>query len=78
MKFEEWVKSIIFYEILLGMKATLSHLLSYKPITLQYPHEKKPCLSGCHIIDFGLHCIMENFHDAKWSSTTVLTHEFTA
>ena len=23
------------------MKATLKHLLHYKPITLQYPHEKR-------------------------------------
>ncbi|NKB82110.1 MAG: NADH-quinone oxidoreductase subunit NuoI [Nitrospirales bacterium] len=42
MKFGEWVKTLIFYEILMGMKATLTHLLHYKPITLQYPHEKKP------------------------------------
>lgn len=41
MNIKEWIKTLIFYEILLGMKATLSHLLHYKPITLQYPHEKR-------------------------------------
>ncbi len=39
--FTGWLKTITFYEILVGMKATLSHLLHYKPITLQYPHEKR-------------------------------------
>ena len=48
MKLKEWVKTLIFYEIVLGMKATLSHLLHYKPITLQYPHEKKPLPSILH------------------------------
>ena len=42
MKFGEWVKTLIFYELLMGMKETLKHLLHYRPITLQYPHEKKP------------------------------------
>ena len=37
----EWFKTITFYEILVGMKATLSHLIHYKPVTLQYPHEKR-------------------------------------
>ena len=37
----EWFKTITFYEILVGMKATLSHLLHYRPVTLQYPHEKR-------------------------------------
>ena len=41
MKFKEWLKSIMFYEIFVGMKTTLSHLLHYKPITIQYPHEKR-------------------------------------
>jgi len=41
MNLKEWIKTLTFYEILLGMKATLTHLLHYKPITLQYPHEKK-------------------------------------
>jgi NADH-quinone oxidoreductase subunit I len=36
-----WLKTIIFYEILVGMKATMSHLLHYKPVTVQYPHEKR-------------------------------------
>src|SRR5881296_3630408 len=40
-KFKTWLKTIIFYEILVGMNATLRHLLHYKPITLQYPHEKR-------------------------------------
>ena len=44
--FKEWIKTLTFYEILLGMKATMSHLLHYKPITLQYPHEKKPLPSN--------------------------------
>jgi NADH-quinone oxidoreductase subunit I len=35
-----WIKTILFYEILVGMKATLTHLLRYKPVTQQYPHEK--------------------------------------
>src|SRR5438876_10802160 len=41
MKIKAWLKTIIFYEILVGMNATLRHLLYYKPITLQYPHEKR-------------------------------------
>jgi NADH-quinone oxidoreductase, chain I len=41
MTFKTWVKTITFYELLVGMKATMSHLLHYKPITLQYPHEKR-------------------------------------
>jgi NADH-quinone oxidoreductase subunit I len=40
-RFKSWLKTIIFYEILIGMKATLRHLIHYKPITLQYPHEKR-------------------------------------
>ena len=28
-------------QILVGMKATMSHLLHYKPVTVQYPHEKR-------------------------------------
>ena len=39
--FIAWFKTIIFYEILVGMKATMSHLLHYKPVTVQYPHEKR-------------------------------------
>ncbi|GJL55765.1 MAG: NADH-quinone oxidoreductase subunit I [Nitrospirales bacterium] len=42
MKFKEWIKTLTFYELLLGMKTTMSHLLRYRPITIQYPHEKKP------------------------------------
>ena len=41
LSFGEWVKTLTFYELLIGMKATLKHLLRYKPITLQYPHEKR-------------------------------------
>ena len=37
----DWLKTLTFYELLVGMKATLTHLLNYKPITLQYPHEKR-------------------------------------
>ena len=40
-KFKAWIKLITFYEIAMGMKATLRHLLRYRPITLQYPHEKR-------------------------------------
>jgi hypothetical protein len=39
LSLSEWFKTITFYEILVGMKATLSHLLNYRPVTLQYPHE---------------------------------------
>ena len=39
--FKRWLKTITFYEILVGMAATMKHLLRYKPITLQYPHEKR-------------------------------------
>ncbi|MXX11626.1 MAG: NADH-quinone oxidoreductase subunit NuoI, partial [Nitrospira sp. SB0667_bin_9] len=42
MKFKKWIQSLIFYEILLGMKETLKHFLNYRPITLEYPHVKKP------------------------------------
>ncbi|MBH0209717.1 MAG: NADH-quinone oxidoreductase subunit NuoI, partial [Nitrospira sp.] len=41
LSLREWLKTITFYEIAVGMKATLMHLLNYKPITLQYPHEKR-------------------------------------
>ena len=41
LSFGEWLKTLTFYELLVGMKATLKHLLNYKPITLQYPHEKR-------------------------------------
>jgi len=41
---EDWLKTSTFYEIAVGMKATLMHLVHYKPVTLQYPHEK-PTLS---------------------------------
>lgn len=39
--FTAWIKLITFYELALGMKSTMSHLIHYKPITLQYPHEKR-------------------------------------
>jgi NADH-quinone oxidoreductase subunit I len=41
MTFKTWIKTIIFYDILVGMKATMSHMLHYRPVTLQYPHEKR-------------------------------------
>ena len=41
MTLKTWIKTITFYELLVGMKATMSHLLHYKPITMQYPHEKR-------------------------------------
>ena len=40
MTFKAWIRTITFYDLLVGMKATMSHLLHYRPITLQYPHEK--------------------------------------
>ena len=40
-KFKAWAKHITFYEILIGMKTTLNHLLHYQPVTFQYPHEKR-------------------------------------
>jgi len=40
-EFTAWIKLITFYELAVGMKSTLSHLVHYKPITLQYPHEKR-------------------------------------
>lgn len=39
--FMAWIKLITFYELAVGMKSTMSHLIHYKPITLQYPHEKR-------------------------------------
>ena len=30
MKFKTWIKTITFYELLVGMKATMSHLLHYQ------------------------------------------------
>ena len=40
-KFNAWLKRITFYEILVGMAATLKHLLHYHPVTFQYPYEKR-------------------------------------
>ena len=40
-KLKAWIKQIMFYELAMGMQVTLRHLLHYKPITLQYPHEKR-------------------------------------
>ncbi len=37
----EWLKPITFYEIIIGMKATLMDLLPYRSITIQYPHAKE-------------------------------------
>ena len=39
--FTAWIKLITLYEIVVGMKLTLSHLIHYKSVTLQYPHEKR-------------------------------------
>lgn len=39
--FTAWIKLITFYKIAVGMKSTMSHLTHYKPIALQYPHEKR-------------------------------------
>jgi NADH-quinone oxidoreductase subunit I len=36
-RFIDWLKTMTFYELLVGMKATMSHLIHYKPITLQDP-----------------------------------------
>ena len=41
MKLKKRIQSLIFFEILMGMKETLKHLLKYRPITLEYPHVKK-------------------------------------
>ena len=41
MTFKAWIKTITFYEIFVGMKVTMSHMLHYRPVTLQYPHEKR-------------------------------------
>jgi len=40
-KFKKWLKRITFYEIILGMTATLKHLLHYRTVTFQYPHERQ-------------------------------------
>ena len=40
-RFVKWLKTVTFYDIAVGMKATLMHLLLYRPITIQYPHEKR-------------------------------------
>ena len=40
-KFNAWLKRITLYEIFIGMKVTLEHLLHYQPITFQYPYEKR-------------------------------------
>lgn len=40
-RFTAWIKLITFYELAVGMKLTMSHLIHYKPVTLQYPHEKR-------------------------------------
>lgn len=37
----EWLKTITLYEIAVGMNATLTHLIHYRPVTIQYPHEKR-------------------------------------
>src|SRR4029077_9370280 len=40
MTFKAWIKTITFYEIFVGMKVTMSHMLHYRPVTLQYRDEK--------------------------------------
>jgi NADH-quinone oxidoreductase subunit I len=37
---KNWLKTVTFYELAVGMKATLTHLVHYQPVTLQYPHDK--------------------------------------
>jgi NADH-quinone oxidoreductase subunit I len=39
-RFIEWLKTIMLYDIAVGMKTTFMHLIHYRPITIQYPHEK--------------------------------------
>src|SRR2546425_5595047 len=47
MAVAQWVKTLTFYEILVGMKATITVLIDRivlrkrKAVTLQYPHEKR-------------------------------------
>src|SRR5436853_6857250 len=47
MTLRQWVKRLTFYEILVGMKATITVFIqriilrNRKAITLQYPHEKR-------------------------------------
>jgi len=47
MALAQWVKTLTFYEILVGMKATITVLIDRillrkrKAVTLQYPHEKR-------------------------------------
>ncbi len=47
MKLSDWIKRFTFYEILVGMKATMTVfvqrivLRSRKAVTFQYPHEKR-------------------------------------
>ena len=40
-KFKAWLKRITVYEILVGMTTTLRHLVHYRPVTFQYPYEKR-------------------------------------
>lgn len=50
MTFKAWIKTITLYDLLVGMKTTMSHMLHYKPITLQYPHENgyyRTTIAGC-------------------------------
>ncbi|TLY19017.1 MAG: NADH-quinone oxidoreductase subunit I [Nitrospirae bacterium] len=47
MPASQWVKTLIFYELLVGMKATITVFIDRivlrkrKAVTLQYPHEKR-------------------------------------
>jgi formate hydrogenlyase subunit 6/NADH:ubiquinone oxidoreductase subunit I len=40
-QFEAWIQLFIFDEIAVGVQSILRHLLHFKPITIQYPHEKR-------------------------------------
>ncbi len=44
-KLKKFLQDILFWEILLGMLATLKHLFT-PSVTIQYPHEKKPLPTG--------------------------------
>ena len=41
MTFKAWIRTITFYDIFVGMHATMSHMVHYRPVTEQYPHEKR-------------------------------------
>src|SRR5437016_945322 len=63
MAVAQWVKTLTFYEILVGMKATITVFIqriilrNRKAITLQYPHDKRArpgtdrgmCVQACPV-----------------------------